>query len=269
MPKFEKGNIPWDKGISKKEFLSHFKHGHPMKGEHHTVKTKALMKKNHWSKHGGHAWSKGLTKKTDVRLASLAKNVSKTRLKLHANGTLKSWCKGLTKETNKSLQSTSTHMIGRFGYGKGQTKYTNKIILHHAKVMQEKMKNKAYAKETFSRLHLSARPTSLEHQFQSMFLKNKINISYVGNNSFYVNGKCPDFINKKRKVIVEVRHTKVCEKLNDETFSSYKRRRIAFFNRQGFKCLVFSEKSLSNPEKVINSVKIALHTSLYKHKNND
>ena len=47
-------------------------------------------------------------------------------------------------------------------------------------------------------------PNKLEKYCIKLFKKNNIDLDYVGDGSLFINGGCPDFINKNKKIIIEV-----------------------------------------------------------------
>lgn len=65
------------------------------------------IRKEKFAKGELQTWTKGLTKESDPRIASLAKKGSETKKKRFAKGELEVWNKGLTKETDERLASLS------------------------------------------------------------------------------------------------------------------------------------------------------------------
>lgn len=129
------GHTPWNKDMSKEEWLTHFKNGeHPrgMLGKEHTEKakqkigikgkgrivskkTRKLMSK---IMNGRIPWHIGLTRFTDERVAKMSRSLLKY-YKTHD-----SLIKGLTKETSDQLARSSVSMtlywrnLIRFNFGK-------------------------------------------------------------------------------------------------------------------------------------------------------
>jgi hypothetical protein len=99
------------------------------------------------------------------------------------------------------------------------------------------------------------RPTSLENKFIELFNNSKLGMKYTGNGKYFINGKCPDFINIKKKIVIEVRHTKACKFYSKISFRKYASQRIEHYKKAGWKCFVFSEKALHAPNKILNNFK--------------
>jgi hypothetical protein len=89
-------------------------------------------------------------------------------------------------------------------------------------------------------------PTKLEKFFIFFFKKYKIPVKYVGNNKLWIGGKCPDFVNKNLKFIIEV-----CNKNQKNQFygswKKYARDRIEHFKKYGYFCFVLFEEDLKKP----------------------
>lgn len=139
---------------------------------------------------------------------------------------------------------------------------------HHTKSSKQKISNtrkELYKNPQFKERQVHAmiqglikRPTSLEFDFIKLFSSQKINAVYIGDGSKIIEGKNPDFIIPNNKIVIDVRHTTVCKFKNKISFREYKNRRITFFKSKGWTCLVYSEKNLTDKNKVIKEVKDAM-----------
>lgn len=76
---------------------------------------------------------------------------------------------------------------------------------------------------------------------------------YVGDRTFFVGKKCPDFVNRKRKLVVE---------LFGEYWHSRNEvpRRKRHFQKHGFRCLVVWQRELKNHARVVARLKSFLYT---------
>ena len=83
---------------------------------------------------------------------------------------------------------------------------------------------------------------------------------FVGDFSFWLDGKNPDFINEDKKLIIEFfgdwfhgeEHRK-----KDKDFSTneeHERQRIEHFEKNGYKCLVIWEHELKDLERMIEKI---------------
>lgn len=92
-------------------------------------------------------------------------------------------------------------------YGKTHTKeFKEKIKGLMSGYSKERWENKEFKEKTIRKVlkSLLKRPSSFERRFIDYFNKNKLNFEYVGNGIFFINGLNPDFINKERKIVIEV-----------------------------------------------------------------
>lgn len=89
-------------------------------------------------------WSRGLTNKTDERVAKKSVAVSEGLKKAYKEGTLKSWSIGKTKETDERLQATSDAL--KLAYAEGRKIYWSKGLTQKtddrlAKIVAERRLN--------------------------------------------------------------------------------------------------------------------------------
>ena len=85
---------------------------------------------------------------------------------------------------------------------------------------------------------LMNRPTSLEEEFIEIIKKHNLPYKYVGDGSFFIDCKNPDFINiNGKKICIEVANTYHHSK-------DYPKERIKHFKKYGWKCFVFRTNTL-------------------------
>lgn len=106
--------------------------------------------------------------------------------------------------------------------------------------------NKAYREKVIknSLKSLRRRPTSLEKQFIEICQEHKLPYKYVGDGSFLIGWKNPDFINLDgEKICIEVRAKDLCMPFEKIPPDEYEKRRIEHFKKFGWKCLVFFDNN--------------------------
>lgn len=93
--------------------------------------------------------------------------------------------------------------------------------------------------------------SSLESSMLSLIRKNRLPYKFVGDGKFFIENKCPDFVNTNgMKVAIEV----YC-KLHKEEFRGgvdlWMKNRTEIFNRYGWKLLFFESKDIRNSEQIL------------------
>jgi len=109
-----------------------------------------------------------------------------------------------------------------------------------------KNKNEKEREELIKKISkgLSNKPTVLEQKLIDFIHSHNIPYKYVGNGSFLIGFKNPDFINcNGEKVCVEVRSKKVCEVWDKISPKEYEKQKIEHYAKYGWKCIViFDDK---------------------------
>jgi endogenous inhibitor of DNA gyrase (YacG/DUF329 family)/very-short-patch-repair endonuclease len=99
------------------------------------------------------------------------------------------------------------------------------------------------------------RPTKLEQKFIKFFNENNLPFKYVGDGSFLIGYKNPDFIETNgRKICIEVSDEKFRINIPKETKEEYEQKRIKHFAKYGWKCLVLWEDELNNKNEIIQKI---------------
>lgn len=191
-----------------------------MTGKYHSEETKRKIGQNHSPKgdfkKGNIPWNKGLTKFTDERVAKYGRDSGKSR-------------KG-THQSESHIENMKNAITGK--------KRSQKSIANYKIAAKRRCEeNQEYWKAL--RKSLNLRPNKQEKKLGSI-LQNLLpnEYKYVGDFSFILGGKCPDFmnINGKKKLI--------------ELYGSYWHRddnpqdRINFFKQFGFDTLIVWEGEL-------------------------
>jgi len=219
-----------------------------------------------------------------IRLGHLGKQLSietkkkqsKTRKRLIKEGKIIPYWKGkkLSKEHKQKLIESHKGMLGKHlskehkrkislankGISKPKTKLRNlinnpmkntKIAKKHGDFMRMIWKNKDYREKTI-KAHLKGlfkRPTSLERKFLDLIKKYNLPYKYVGDGSFLIDYKNPDFINVNgEKICIEV-----ANRFHHQ--GNWKQKRIEHFIKYGWKCIVIFEDELENEQEILDKIK--------------
>lgn len=210
---------------------------------------------------GWHQWNKGLTKE-DPRVAkygsgcSITKrgfskykeialmNAEKSR-KLHTPKKIIEdmyWKQNMTQSQIAEKLNVSQSTINSFMKQNG---ISNRGRIEGLRRRTEEIKREAYGKVSKAmkgntNWHFSHQyPNSEEKKLIRFFEKWKFSFEYVGDGSFKIDGKCPDFIDKKRKLIIEF-FGELWHEESDEP------KRIKFFEEHEWKCLVIWGRELGS-----------------------
>jgi hypothetical protein len=101
------------------------------------------------------------------------------------------------------------------------------------------------------------KPTSLERKMKKIIQKYHLSYKYVGDFSFMIGRKNPDFINTNgQKICIEVRNKDVCKYLDKITPQQYVIDRCNSFKKYGWRCLVFFNDELEEEEDVFSKIRI-------------
>ena len=198
---------------------------------------------------GKPSWNAGLTKETNKSVAKISKSLMGKP----------SWNAGLTKETHESLQKISIALSGEKNPFYGQSYWYNKpkeqqpfFNKHHTKksndqrrkTMEEKWQDPEFQLKMIEALNIH--PNKPES-----FLLNLLNElypgkwEYVGDFTFWVNGRNPDFINcNGQKKIIEIYGDYWHAGQNPED-------RKDIFREFGYETLIFWESELKDMDYVL------------------
>lgn len=133
--------------------------------------------------------------------------------------------------------------------GKKHTQeYKNLMSQKLTKRLQNKEFKELMIKNSLRAL-FNNRPTSLERHMINIIQNNNLPYTYVGDGSFLIGGKNPDFINiNGEKILIEVRNKNVTEILNKETIEEYTEKRTNHFSKFGWKSIIFVVDKLDERE---------------------
>lgn len=224
---FQKGYIPWNKGLTKNTDERMLALANKVKGQHRSIRTEfSNGNKGYWL-------GKKLNDKDKMK-------ISNTILLSYQNGR-KVWNKGLTKETDERIRK------------KG---------MKHSFIMKGRKPSKETIKKRLGRRTMS----SLERKFSEIIDKYNLPYKFVGNGKFFIERKNPDFINcNGEKIAIEVYYKgHKCIVNSKERFdigydenklTKWRKEREIIFEKYGWKVLFFDEKEVNenNILKIIGS----------------
>lgn len=103
---------------------------------------------------------------------------------------------------------------------------------------------------------LKAHKNKLEIKFENLLNKLEIlSFKFVGDHSFWIGGKNPDFINEEQKMVIELFgdywHGKDRTDVDNE---EHELDRINYYKNHDYKCLVIWEHDMNNLDLVINKI---------------
>lgn len=82
----------------------------------------------------------------------------------------------------------------------------------------------------------------LEKKFEEICNKNNLPYKFVGNGDFFIENKCPDFINiNGEKIAIEVYYSRYKKTIKDKNIDEWKKEREETFTNYGWKILFFDE----------------------------
>lgn len=118
-----------------------------------------------------------------------------------------------------------------------------KLSKEHNEKMKNLWKNPNFVKKILKSLY--GRPTSFEQMISNLCLNNKLPFIYTGDGTFLIGNKNPDFINKEKKIAIEVYHD--FWKIRDfGTCEEYEKQRSEYFAKYGYKTIFLRTKDIQN-----------------------
>jgi hypothetical protein len=101
------------------------------------------------------------------------------------------------------------------------------------------------------------RPTSLERKMIEIIEKNNLPYKYVGNGSFLIGYRSPDFVNiNGEKICIETRPKKMCPIWNSCSPDEYEKRRKEHYSKFGWNCIVVWEEDFDNENMILEKIKV-------------
>jgi hypothetical protein len=143
---------------------------------------------------------------------------------------LPAWNKGLTLADSRVQKNANARKGFRHSAETKHRMSVHRKLLWSDDEFREKMIKIVIA-------NTQKRPTSIERLFISFIEKYGLPFKYVGNGSFLIGDRCPDFIDTiNHRVCIEVRHVNISERFYD---SGWEMRRFNYFLEHGWTCFFF------------------------------
>lgn len=131
------------------------------------------------------------------------------------------------------LEGMKLKNTGRTWFKKGHTLWQNPI--YREKVIKNSLKA------------LFKRPTSLEKEFIVFVKEHNLPYKYVGDGSFLIGFKNPDFIDTNgKKICIELRPKIMCQFWNKCSPEEYEGKQIEHYLKYGWKCIVVWQEDFLN-----------------------
>jgi len=122
--------------------------------------------------------------------------------------------------------------------------------------MSNAKKGKPLSAEHIRKVLTRRTPTSLEKKFQNIVDKNNLPYKFVGDGSFMIERKNPDFINTNgHKIAIEV-YARYYKLRHKETVQEWMDEREAIFNKYGWSVIFFDETQV-NEKNVVKQLQAA------------
>ena len=119
--------------------------------------------------------------------------------------------------------------------------------------MSKAKKGKCHSAEVIKKMLTRRTPTSLEMKLQGIIDKNGLPYKFVGDGSFMIGRKNPDFINiNGEKIAIEV-YARYYKLRHTETVEDWKKERQMVFNEYGWTALFFDETQV-NESNILNQL---------------
>lgn len=140
----------------------------------------------------------------------------------------------------------------RMARSKFRKEYSNRKEVKEklSKEMKERWSNPKTRTSLIQKVLVRKEMSSLEEKFNNIIIKHNLPYKYVGNFAFFIERKCPDFINiNGQKIAIEVYYRK--HKLNygqakNRTIENWKTERTLIFNKYGWQLLFFDETEVKD-----------------------
>jgi hypothetical protein len=248
------GKVPWNKGI---HVWKSRPHPRGMLGKTPWNKNVNMWKnrkhpKGMLGKRGYVPWNKGLNKESNIKIKEIIEKSRLTLIKMYEEKKIKPFMLGRkhSEETKRKISESEKEL-----YAKGKIPYwLGKRNPYVSAANVRNWKNKEY-REMVIKNTLKAcmrRPTCLEKQMIEIINKYKLPYKYVGDGSFLIGYKNPDFVNTDgQKICIEV-----ANKFHHDM--AWARDRVIHFNKIGWKCFIFFEdmnhKYRLNEEQIIKKL---------------
>ena len=92
---------------------------------------------------------------------------------------------------------------------------------------------------------LYSRPTQFEKKISELCIENSLPFIYTGNGTFFIGNKNPDFVNKEKRIVIEVYYS-YHKKQVFGSCEEYEKQRSEYFAKYGWKTIFIKEDSIES-----------------------
>lgn len=270
---FKKGQIPWNKGLTKETDVRVKKYSKKRKKWNKESKRKlSILHKNFCKKHPEEVERlRKMAKERDSSYWNGKKRSEDTKKRISqklSGSNHPNYGKHLSKITKERISIANTGNRWKLSNEAKRNISRGHIGLLRSDVTKKKIsvkaKNQWKNPETRKKLlkGLVSRPNGLECKVQVIVSENNLPFEYVGNRAFWIErknqNKNPDFKHKFLKKVIEVNgdywHSKNITGLSRK---EHEQNMIDFYKSQNYECLILWENDiLSSRKKVVEKMKI-------------
>ena len=122
--------------------------------------------------------------------------------------------------------------------------------------IREARKTQVFTKEHIRKVLRRNPKSSLEIKFEEIIQKFNLPYKFVGNGSFFIERKCPDFINTNgQKIAIEVYYRRHKQEFRNTSIDQWKQNRQNIFRKYGWNIIFFDETEVNeeNVLKILNN----------------
>lgn len=164
---------------------------------------------------------------------------------VHKGRSMSASVKKKISESMKGFEHTeeAKQKIGKASKRRERKPHTEKTKKHLSKQLKEKWKQDDFKQKVFS--GWQADKTNLEEEAESIIKELDLDFEFVGDFSYNIGTKCPDFINEEEKEVIEVYNVYLKKQnLDLDSISEYKEPRRQYFNERGWEVHFIPAKTL-------------------------
>ena len=99
----------------------------------------------------------------------------------------------------------------------------------------------------------SNRPTSFEKIIINIVNKYNLLFKYTGNGKFWIGNKNPDFVNKKKKIAIEV-YSNYFKIRDYGSIKNYEKERSEYFDKYGWNTIFINEKEIKSEDIILGKI---------------
>jgi len=118
------------------------------------------------------------------------------------------------------------------------------------KKMSDSHKGEVFTKERIRKILHRRIPTSLESKLQKIITDNNLPFVFVGDGSFMLGTKNPDFIHSSEQIAIDI-YYRYFKNLGSRDLDTWKAERSAYFSDYGWRILFIDETQVDNSLEIL------------------